>query len=388
MPSVLLTDAQQRKTLAAARSLGRRGIDVIIGEDTGFALSLYSKYCRRRFVYPAPGANPDGFLQCLLDAVQKFKPDVLFPMDDATQEVVSQHLEVFRCLTRVPIPERNKLAAIGDKACLAVAAEKKGIPRPQTIVPNNINELSHILSGIDFPVVIKPRKSSGARGIRYVREQKDFYQTYLEVHRHYPLPLVQELIPPGARYDVCLLYNRHSVARAIFVQKELRHYPLLNGPSTVQESVHRPDLVEMALALMEDAGWYGLAEVEFMEDPRDGVPKLMEVNPRFWASVQAAILAGIDFPFLLYRLAVEGDIEPHLDYGSGVLCRWLLPGDILHFLFNPERRKMKPRFFQSCNRDLKDDIISREDPGAVLGFLLGALHCAVDPKMWRKMFFR
>ncbi|OPZ70805.1 MAG: carbamoyl phosphate synthase-like protein [Firmicutes bacterium ADurb.Bin456] len=311
-------------------------------------------------------------------------------MDDPAQEAVSLHLDDFRRLTRVPLPEGEKLDAIGDKARLLVTAEKKGIPGPKTVVPGNIGEpgLSQLASSLDFPVVIKPRKSSGARGLRYVQEQKDFPGIYLGVHRNYPQPLVQELIPPGTRYDVCLLYNRRSEVRAAFVQKELRHFPLLNGPSTVQESVHRPDLIEMALALMEDAGWYGLAEVEFMEDPRDGVPKLMEVNPRFWASVQAAVFAGIDFPYLLYRLAMEGDIEPHFNYSEGVLCRWLLPGDILHFLFNPARREMDPGFFQPCHSNLKDDIISREDPCAVLGFLLGALRSAADPKMWRKMFFR
>lgn len=388
MSGVLLTDAQQRKTLAAARSLGGKGIKVYIGENTRLALSSFSKYCHRPFVYPSPRSDTERFLSCMFNFIKKYRPDVFFPMDDDIIEAVAGHLKEFKKLTRVPIPEQDKLAAVGDKASLIKIAGKAGTPCPKTVSVNDLGELGSVLSCFDFPVVIKPRKSSGSRGIRYIFEKKDFIKNYLAVHKEYPFPVVQEFIPPGEKYDVCLLFNQDSKLRAAFVQKELRQYPLEGGPSTLQESVYRPDLIELALDLMKDTGWYGVAEVEFMVDPRDGLPKLMEVNPRFWASLQASISAGIDFPYLLYRLAVDGDIEPHFNYRSGVRCRWLLPGDILHFLFNSKRLEMDPGFFQFRSNNLFDDIISRDDPGAVLGFCLGALRCAVDYKMWRKVIFR
>ena len=69
--------------------------------------------------------------------------------------------------------------------------------------------------------------------------------------------------------------------------------------------------------------------VEFKKDPRDGQCKLMEINPRFWGSLELSVLSGVNFPYLLYRMETEGDIEPVIDYKEGIRCRWLLPGDIV-----------------------------------------------------------
>ena len=65
---------------------------------------------------------------------------------------------------------------------------------------------------------------------------------------------------------------------------------------------------------------------------RDGKPKLIEVNPRFWGSLQAAIVAGVDFPYLLYRLVIEGDIKPKLRYRIGCKCSNLLFGELQYLV--------------------------------------------------------
>jgi predicted ATP-grasp superfamily ATP-dependent carboligase len=71
--------------------------------------------------------------------------------------------------------------------------------------------------------------------------------------------------------------------------------------------------------------------VEFKVDPRDGQAKLMEVNGRFWGSLQLAIDAGVNFPLLLYRLATGQTVAPQMEYRVGVRSRWLL-GDLDHLL--------------------------------------------------------
>jgi hypothetical protein len=84
-----------------------------------------------------------------------------------------------------------------------------------------------------------------------------------------------------------------------------------------------------AARLLEALDWHGVAEVEFKLDPRDNVPKFMEINGRFWGSLELAIEAGVDFPYLLYRLITEGDVKPVFQYKAGVRRRWL-EGDIIH----------------------------------------------------------
>ena len=72
----------------------------------------------------------------------------------------------------------------------------------------------------------------------------------------------------------------------------------------------------------------------------------------------------MDFPYLLYQLAVKGDIDPVHDYRTGVMCRFVLPGDLLHFIHNPDRFRLKPGFF---NITIKDDVFSLKDPLPFLG---------------------
>jgi predicted ATP-grasp superfamily ATP-dependent carboligase len=110
--------------------------------------------------------------------------------------------------------------------------------------------------------------------------------------------------------------------------------------------------------------------VEFKVDSRDGRPKLLEVNPRFWGSLHHAIVCGVDFPFLVCRLALDGDVARVPGYRVGVRSRSVLHGELLHFLRNPERFRLRPALYD-CS--VADDVLSTEDPLPTLGRILSLL---------------
>src|SRR2546430_8599658 len=80
--------------------------------------------------------------------------------------------------------------------------------------------------------------------------------------------------------------------------------------------------------ILDHVGWHGAAMVEF-KVRADGRPYLMEINPRFWGSLQLAIDAGVDFPWLAYQLAAGLTPDSVEGYRIGVRNRWLL-GDLDH----------------------------------------------------------
>jgi predicted ATP-grasp superfamily ATP-dependent carboligase len=84
------------------------------------------------------------------------------------------------------------------------------------------------------------------------------------------------------------------------------------------------------MKLLESLDYWGVAEIEYLIDARDNSPKLMEINPRFWGSMQGAIAAGVDFPVLLYHLVKFGEIPVSLDYKVGVRCRNVFMRDMYH----------------------------------------------------------
>ena len=261
--------------------------------------------------------------------------------------------------------------------------QTEGIGGAETLSPGGRGD-GVKLSSIPIPAVIKPRISSGSFGIAYVKKREDLVPLYQKVHSRYPYPLIQEWIPDGGgAYGLSALFDEASNVKAAFVHKKLRMYPVQGGPSTLREGVEHPQVMELGLSLLKSLNWTGVGMVEFKMDPRDGIPKLMEVNPRFWGSLELAIISGVDFPYLMLKMARGEIFEPILHYPVGRRCRWLLFGDILHFLTNPQRFHLKPSFFHFFEPDTSYDIISKNDPLPVLGSVATFFTFLYDPEMKR-----
>ncbi len=369
---VLVTNAQQRKTLSVTRSLGKKGLDVIGCEITGLNPTRFSKYCGDFCKCPDPALLPDEYVSFLLDRITRDSCDTLFPMDDDSMDLVISHQERFDNICKLALPSKESFLLALNKDKTVAIAQKAGAICPETVFIDDIDSLPSKIASMKFPLVIKPVNSSGSRGIRIVQDEKTFFDTYAEIHSMYPFPMVQEYIGGNEKVDVCLLYNKKSELRACFIQKELRHFPIGIGPSTVQESIYFPELKEIALKIMEGLPWVGVVELEFMIDRANDRIVFMEINPRFWASVEMAVLAGVDFPDLYYKVAVTGDCEEVFTYREGVRARWLFPGDILHFLSSKDRFHMNPSFFSGKRKGLIDDTFSWKDPLPLLGVVLAS----------------
>jgi len=384
MASVLVTDGHWRKTLAVVRSLGRKGVRVTVGERTFLNTSFFSKYCNRRIIYPSPRRYSDQFIQFLLEEVKRNYYDCLLPMEEETLLLLARHQSEISKYTYLLIPDLKKIEFARDKRNLIQFAEKQGIPVPRTFYFPPIPSLPRQGGGEGEGYVIKPRISSGSFGIIYVKNREDLIPLYQKVHAKYPFPLIQEWIPDGGGvFGLSALFDEVSKVKAAFVHKKLRMYPVQGGPSTLREGVHHPQVTELGLSLLKSLNWRGVAMVEFKVDPRDGIPKLMEVNPRFWGSLQLAIASGVDFPYLILRMAQGENFEPVLHYPVEKRSRWLLFGDILHFLTNPHRFHLQPSFFHFVEPNTTYDIISKEDPLPILGAMATFFTFLYDPEMKR-----
>lgn len=381
LTKVLVTDAQMRNSLAVIRSLGSKGLSVTGAEETRFATGFFSKYCNDRIVYPSPYRHPEIFTGYLLDRVRKGNYKAIFPVSDSTIIPIAQNKVEFSKYTLVPVPDYRTLMKAMDKAETIKIAQENGVACPKTYMIDNARELEAAKASLRFPMVIKPRRSSGSRGLTLCQTAEELSSRYPKVVATYGPCIIQEYIPPGGEeVGVYTLLNFNSEPRATVVQKRLRSYPVSGGPSTMRETISRSELVDIAHRLLNALNWSGIAMVEFKYDPRDNQPKLMEINPRWWGSLQLSILAGVDFPYLLYKLVKEGDIPAVPDYKIGVRCRWLLPGDILWLVSAPHKLGNLAKFFKY---EPNYDIISRKDPGPTLGFFLASLRFSLDKDMWK-----
>lgn len=371
---VFVTDGYWRKTLAAVRALGRRGVRVTVGESTYLAPALFSRYCHCRVRTPSPVLQPSQYLDFLETYLKRHPHHVLMPMEEDTLLLLARNRERFQNITSLPCAAHHHLLFARDKLKVLRRAEALDIPIPRTFEIDNMAEAKPLSKQLEYPVVVKPRVGSGSAGVEYVEEPAQLPAALDRVFRSGQSPLVQERLPSeGAGIGASFLLDQNHQVRASFIHRRLREYPVQGGPSTLRQSIIHEQARRDGARLLENLRLVGVGMVEFKIDSRDGTAKLLEVNPRFWGSLALAVNTGVNFPYLLTLMALGLDFTAVHTYRLGHLCRWLLPGDILHFLQNPNRWRLKPSFFQFRRPNLSYDIIDMDDPLPILGTFLGLL---------------
>ena len=326
---VLVTDGDNRAALAVTRALGRRGHHVVVADRRSPALAQMSRYCATRATYPNPAVDTDGFVTALLETIRVESIDVLLPVADITTMLVTEHRERFEALCRLPVASAEAVTRAADKVEIMRTATRLGVPIPATVYLVAGDDPVAGAAGLSWPIVVKPRRSRLRTASGWVSCTVSYAATPAELRRQvaavpaegFPLILQERIEGPGLGVFMC--YKRGALV-AVFSHRRLREKPPSGGVSVLSESVPvRQDARDCAQRLLDDLRWQGIAMVEFKVDARDDVPRLMEINGRFWGSLQLAIDAGIDFPSILLETLTEAPPTAVPSYRFGVRNRWL-----------------------------------------------------------------
>lgn len=332
MKRVLVLDALQRCALAVTRSLGKRGIPVVTADETKSALAGCSRFSENYFRYPSPRLQPAQFISSLAALVRSENIQIILPMTELTTMLLLQNKSSFEGVS-IPFPDIDTVNSLADKCSLMHLAESMDIPIPATRYLDNQSALPNCTANSGYPVVLKPGMSWEYDNHAWFRTTVRFAGSQSEAERLVASDpafrtrpfLLQECIE-GKGQGIFALYDRGK-GIVFFSHRRVREKPPRGGVSVLSESVPvDPVLLSYARRLLDHAAWHGIAMVEF-KVAKDGTPYLMEVNTRFWGSLQLAVDAGVDFPWLLYQIACDIEPDPVVDFKTGVRLRWLL-GDI------------------------------------------------------------
>ncbi len=379
--TAFVTDGNQRAALAVVRALGRAGIPVVVGESEPQSLAGRSRFCSKTLTYPSPETRKEAFLQSVLEELADPNYRVLIPITDISLQLLSTVRSSLPPAVRLPFPSSAQIERAQDKRQVLLLAQQLGIPCPKTHLFPEGGNLQDLPGDLTFPAVVKPRFSRFPRGdvwvsvpVEYARDSERLGEALKRVHSLIPYPLVQEKLEGEGRGVFLIVWN--GELKAAFCHRRLREKPPSGGVSVYSESVPLDEkLVEKSFELLKALEWQGVAMVEFKMDRRDGQAKLMEVNGRFWGSLQLAVDSGMNFPLMLYRLAIGERVETRLDYKAGVRTRWLL-GDLDHLwirLSRPEipsashgnsdsRLRACLKFMNFLDADTHQEIFRWEDP--------------------------
>jgi D-aspartate ligase len=175
--------------------------------------------------------------------------------------------------------------------------------------------------------------------------------------------MVQELIPGGGsqQFAYCAFYKDGSAHSTMVVQRQRQHPPEFGRASTLVQTVELPLLETLSERFLSATGYYGLVEVEYKLDARDGAFKLLDVNARTWGYHSLGQRAGVDFPYLLYADQVGAESE-RVRARPGV--RWIrLVTDIPTGFVEIAGGRLNWRKYLSSLRSFDvEAVFSRQDP--------------------------
>ena len=369
----LVLDGQECHALAAVRSLGRHGVEISAASHKPRAMSFRSRHCAHRLISPAPAEEPTAYADWLLDTLSRQPQNALLFFGEASADVVSRHRDTLQRLTGCPMPPRDTFLTADRKDRVVRLARDLGVPVPASHELRDWSDADALASRLAFPVIVKGVYGSGGHQVELVREPRDLPAAVRRIAAtrpdpSLPLPVVQEFIP-GCGYGLTALV-RGGEPMAVFMHRRLAEHDVQRGEglahaTAAAESVFEPELQASGLQLLRALRWDGMAMVEFRRSTRDGRFYLMEINPRFAGSLDLAIAAGVDFPWLYVQMT-GGPLAPAPAYTLGLKYRWLISKNLANAFEHPLGYALG--MLSTLRPDTRSDLCLR-DPGPHLSHL-------------------
>ena len=263
----------------------------------------------------------EAYIRAIERICEQEQIDTIFPSIDPHVYVFSKNKERFaKKGVLIPINDYETVITPLDKYRTICAAQEVGFPCPRTYLPESEDDLGRISRELGFPLVIKPRFTAGGRGMEIVRDSRELSAKTRLVREKQDMPMIQEYIPGRHKPNFNFVLGKNGELKVGFSGKQLRHFfrLSLNVPTARESSVPEPYVVH-ATRLVKNLGYWGCVNIETKIDPRDGIPKLMEINPRFAASLGTRIELGINEPLICLQIARGEEVEAIKEYPAGIL---------------------------------------------------------------------
>lgn len=330
--------------LATCRELGRSGVPVVVlsARPGPASRSRFARYI------PCPDLYEEG--QAWAEAIAALaaslpEPPVLFPTEDAALLLAEAHRPLLSTKARFCAAGPAVVDGVLDKARLYRAAQAVGLAVP-AFRELAVGQAAGNLSQLEGSWIVKPP-------CRYViRDGR--VRTFLSLtggskalaenltaaaarvgQAGFPV-LLQEQIPGPFEnlVSVGMVLGPDGELRAAFTARKRWEYPEPFGDGLMVEVIDDPGITEPAVRLLRSLGYWGICDVEFKLDPRDGRHKLLDANPRVWLWLGLGARAGQAIALSGYDLAVGGNSRLGRPGHRSVYPRWVSPRGAAAFLAN------------------------------------------------------
>jgi D-aspartate ligase len=354
--------------LGIVRSLGRRNVPVCIIDDEN-SIARFSRYATHSLGVPSLREEKQT-VDAVLDIGRRLnlKDWVLYPTRDETVAAFARYRPLLTESFRVPTPGWDTMKWVWDKRNTYHLANELGIPTPKTWYPRNRQDLEQIRD--DPPFAVKPAikehffyatRAKAWRANNRAELQALFLRAAAQVKPGEVM--IQDLIPGDGhrQFAYCAFFKEGQAVGSMVVRRTRQHPPEFGRASTFVETIDLPLLEELSARFLRAINYYGLVEMEYKLDPRDGQYKLLDVNGRTWGYHSLGSGAGVDFPYMLFADQTGESVEASRGRAGVSWIRLMtdLPTGALEIL---RGRHNWRTYLQSVSRCDVEAVFSFEDP--------------------------
>lgn len=302
-PRALVIADSMETFLGVVRSLGRKGIEVHLAASADDYFGAHSRYVAALHLLPVHEGQPENWITALGEISAKLGFPLIVPCDDRAVRLLDMHRAML-APARLALAKSAAIAVLADKVATRTAAARLAIPTARSIAVATPGDAAKAAAVLGFPLVIKPRQSFLA-GDAHGKTMARIFANADEVARFSVLLSGREWIAEefvaGTSKGVSVLASRGEILTA------WQHRRISTATQTGASSIRMGEPVDARLladcaALARDTMLHGVAMFEFRVADKAGRHVLIEVNPRFWGSLPAALAAGFDFPAMLWEL--------------------------------------------------------------------------------------
>jgi len=331
---VLVTDGHTRAGLAVARSLALRGIvPLVLGSDP-YGLAFHSRWVKHMLLAPSPMSQPEAFINFTLDVIRKHRIRLAIPVSDQALLLFDRDRQRLESHTRLAMAKSEALRFVLDKRLNLELASKLGIPCPRQFELKSLHQIPEMIEVLGFPIVLKrpgdpmdPHVPRFDFRVLYAHNEEELRGYLSQYCRNGQYPIFQECAS-GKVHNLCCFVAEGELL-AVHEYQSIRRLEGVGVLRKIMES--DPELVRYTRDLLAAIRWDGVAHVGFFVNKQLGRVWYMEVNGRFWASVQGSMNAGWDFPSWTYDYFLHGKRPNLRSIDVGSLTCWHL-GDLVALL--------------------------------------------------------
>jgi predicted ATP-grasp superfamily ATP-dependent carboligase len=312
------------------RNLGRQGIPTIVLDAKKNQAAFSSKYTKG-IVCPHPKCHEEEYINFLVSIGEQLPlKGVLIPTGDTETLAILRHRKRLEQYYHFTMAEYETVNTLINKKRFYTLLEKQDVPHPTTFFPHDENEVKTVSTSLSYPCIVKPVYPTYFRldfhtKLFIANSPKDLIMLYKKAHEKNHEMMFQEIIPGTAdsMFGYNAYYDQASKPHGMFMYQRIREWPQNFGNGCFLRHVKEPNLEHITTPLLKSLHYYGVVDAEFKRDPRDGVFKFIEINPRVWMQNSFPTRYGCNLPYLAYQDALGNPLQDEVSHSFDESVKWV-----------------------------------------------------------------